>query len=1560
MNNSSLGKRLRIGVSVNISKSYREILKSIEKGRLEQSMTPLVRLLRELFSSFRPQVGPLSGEQLLAAEQLEPRILYSAAPAPASAEAVEEAPAQLDSDSEASMTAAQASAEFEVAGTAAAVPAVSEREGEVSGEVAVDLVAVDDGAASLNQEVVEILAAEARQRWIESGISAEQIAALDSVSYQIADVGGAHLGVANGATITIDDDAGGTGVGNWFVDATPGDDVEFGDGSSVANGRFDLLSTLIHEQGHVLGLADLYDQRSNVMDGLLDTGARRLPVMGQADHAVAGSVVGDNYLTANIVRASTDSNGVQANDESYVGAMSADGRYVVFESDASNLVGDDTNGQRDIFVKDLVTGELTRVSTDSNGQEASGGTFGSINPDISADGRFVVFESDFTNLVADDTNFRTDIFVKDLQTGELTRVSTNSEGNQANQHSYRASISADGRYVAFDSSANNLVSGDTSGSAGVVVKDLKTGDIRRVSTSSTGQSGNGPSRVGEISADGRHVAFQSDATDLVADDTNGVSDIFVKNLKTGKLTRVSTTSDGVEGTGGDSYVPSISADGRYVAYHSAAVDLVDDDSNGSTDVFVKDLKTGITIRVSTDSTGDEGTDSSTFASISADGRYVAFRSASSNLAAGDTNGTFDIFVKDLLTGTTTLVSTDASGAAANGQSLAASMSADARVVAFSSHASNMVSGDSNGERDIFVKGIASVTGDYTTSVEIDSSGNLVIEDIGGADGDTDDKLFIGIVDDRLEVRDAKATVGSTIVGSTMVGTKGRGVSIDLSAFTGDIIVNTLAGKDSVTFGDIHSIDGGISSYDEDYEEKIEVRGEITLTGASAVDFGAQQIVLQKGSTISTDSGRIDLYGAESERSGVTGIYANGATLSTGTGRIGVMAYAGELGGGNRGIFLKNTDVTTVDADVSINGSVRAPGSKNIGAQLGKGTNIMVGGVGAVYLSGSVRDAKNGNVGLRIDKDVNLQTQDGDIYVSGGVGNSGSKNIGIKIGQSTIQVDGAGDLRISGSTRTSDGAKNTALSLSGTTVNANGGGDLLLDYMGNEPAISSGNRGVVLKSVMLHSTSGDIDIKKNPNIGSSGTFGNTGVQAVKTTIISNSGNLLVRGYHDDAASGKGNRGLVFSKGLIDIGGTVQLDAHGGGGSSDNTAMQISSSSITASGSVVLNGDSATTTTGSGNRGIDLHDTSLRGSYVSVFGNAGTGTSNNEGVRIVGGSIEGVVSTALVRGGSSLAGGGGTTKSGNNGVNLKNTGITGVTNVFVYGNSSAGTNSNIGVKMNKSSVTSSSTLVLIQGDADELTASTGKNNRGIDARKVEWSAATSMTVTGISGRGTNTNEGISINGGTLVTASGDLTIEGTSQADTSGSKNGGVMLKNVDAIAGDDLQVEGTGGGGTSQNTGIHIRGGSMVSTGGELSIYGDAQATTTGSSNHGTEISGVEVAAVSSDLQIDGVGGGGSSQNMGVRVIGSTITANNGSGVIGLFGTARSVTTGELNIGVYVFDKVVLNGSCEFGGNGGGGTGLNHGLFMNKKITANDINDLSNTAGAGADSEEEAGDFFDIL
>jgi Tol biopolymer transport system component len=330
-------------------------------------------------------------------------------------------------------------------------------------------------------------------------------------------------------------------------------------------------------------------------------------------------------------------------------------------------------------------GDTTRVSVDSSGVEANGG---STKPAISDDGRYVAFQSGASNLVSGDTNNADDIFVYDRQTGQTTRVSVRTNGAQANGGSSSPAISADGRFVAFYSDASNLLNGDTNGCGDIFVHDRQTGQTTRVSVSSSGVEENASPRddylVVSISGDGRYVAFYSDATNLVSGDTNGASDVFVHDLQTGTTTRASVASDGSEANAGSSE-PSLSGDGRYIAFVSGATNLVTEDTNGKADVFVHDLQVGTTTRVSVNSSGVEANGGGHNPDISGDGRYVVFLSQSRNLdpRAADFGGYPLAYVRDLQVGQTTLASVNSSGDALGvGDIDLPTISRDGRYVAF--------------------------------------------------------------------------------------------------------------------------------------------------------------------------------------------------------------------------------------------------------------------------------------------------------------------------------------------------------------------------------------------------------------------------------------------------------------------------------------------------------------------------------------------------------------------------------------------------------------------------------------------------------------------------------------------------------------------------------------------------------------------------------------------------------------------------------------------------------------------------------------------------------------
>lgn len=356
-----------------------------------------------------------------------------------------------------------------------------------------------------------------------------------------------------------------------------------------------------------------------------------------------------------ITRVSTDSSGAQANGASTNGVFSPDGTKIVFSSAATNLVAGDTNGVADLFVKDLATGTVTRLA------EGGAGTFDKIS--FSPDGTRILFQSDNSNLVAGDTNGKNDIFVMDMATGVITRVSTDANGVQGvavggagDTGSTNALWSPDGTKVIFTSAASNLVAGDTNGFTDVFVKDLTTGAIIRVSTDASGAQGNASSTFASFSPDGTKVVFVSGSTNLLPSGNTG--GVFIKDLATGTVTLVSSSSAGVQGTGGGSLPgqPFFSPDGTMVAFVSGQTALVAGDTNTVVDLFVKDLRTGTIIRLDLTGTGVQaiGGAVSNFA-WSADGTRIIFQSAATNLAPGDTNGASDIFIVNVGTTPTTFI-----------------------------------------------------------------------------------------------------------------------------------------------------------------------------------------------------------------------------------------------------------------------------------------------------------------------------------------------------------------------------------------------------------------------------------------------------------------------------------------------------------------------------------------------------------------------------------------------------------------------------------------------------------------------------------------------------------------------------------------------------------------------------------------------------------------------------------------------------------------------------------------------------------------------------------------
>ncbi len=516
-------------------------------------------------------------------------------------------------------------------------------------------------------------------------------------------------------------------------------------------------------------------------------------------------------------RVSVTSTGRQANGTTIGIAITANGRYLAFTSGASNLVPGDTNGVNDMFVRDLRAGTVRRVSLTASGGQGNGESNGFA---VSADGRFVAFESRASNLVPGDTNDDQDVFVRDLRTGRTSIQSVSDEGSpggsyssgahlsadgrrvlfssaasflvpgdgngavdafvadttrsvrpravvQGNAHASEVALSPDGRFVAYTSSADNLVSGDTNQIPDVFLRDLRTGAVSRASVATDGtqsdalvymrvlvpgvsdggrlvafssdanslvpndsesdadafardtvrrttvrasvsyrpgeNGGDAYTTQGSVSADGRFLAFYSAASTLVPRDTNEQFDVFVRDLRLGRTARASVGTGGAQAIGGRSTLPSISPSGRYLTFVSQAPNLVPGDTNGAADVFVRDLFAGVTTRASVASGGGQGNGDAAEADVTSDGRYVVFTSAASNLVAGDTNARSDVFVRDLLTNTTRLVSVARGGGQSRGGVQDPAISDDGRYVVFTSNVDAFVRGDTNGMDDVFVR-----------------------------------------------------------------------------------------------------------------------------------------------------------------------------------------------------------------------------------------------------------------------------------------------------------------------------------------------------------------------------------------------------------------------------------------------------------------------------------------------------------------------------------------------------------------------------------------------------------------------------------------------------------------------------------------------------------------------------------------------------------------------------------------------------------------------------------------------------------------------------------------
>ncbi len=381
-------------------------------------------------------------------------------------------------------------------------------------------------------------------------------------------------------------------------------------------------------------------------------------------------------------------------------AMSWDGRYVVFGSQATNLGSPVWPGMTNIYVRDTVSGATELISRGMSGAPANGM---SDMADISGNGRYVAFNSGASNLVPGDTNGMVDVFVLDRLTGVIERVNVSASGQQTVLSCLSPRINGDGRYVSFDSADPTLTADDANGASDVFVKDRWMGSVERVSAPPGWGDSNGQSFLPSISAGGRYVAFVSSATNLcMAFFVSGGFHVYVHDRLTHSTELLDRRPDGDPSHDSTNAYPwSISADGRYVGFGSDATDLTTGDVEGWMDAFVCDRTTGQVFRVSETSAGIGGNNDSDQPALSADGRHVAFLSYSTNLAAGASDSYANVYRSKWQQGAITVVNVAFGGGEANGHAYGGFLNADGSRTGFISYADNLAPGDLNGLPDVF-------------------------------------------------------------------------------------------------------------------------------------------------------------------------------------------------------------------------------------------------------------------------------------------------------------------------------------------------------------------------------------------------------------------------------------------------------------------------------------------------------------------------------------------------------------------------------------------------------------------------------------------------------------------------------------------------------------------------------------------------------------------------------------------------------------------------------------------------------------------------------------------
>lgn len=434
------------------------------------------------------------------------------------------------------------------------------------------------------------------------------------------------------------------------------------------------------------------------MPGLRSTALRAALVGAVAVTSVAASTPSraDSSCPPNVLLSRTPSGGPSTGVADRP-SMSPGGNHVVFDSKAGDLVPGVEGNTRNVFLANLSSGHVDIVSKSVSGQPNGISTLGT----VSEDGRFVAFVSEATNLPpGDGYPFGNDVFLRDMVADTTQLLSVGIGGAAANQTSTRPAVDGAGRYVAFNSNASNLVAGDSNGTSDIFLRDTVAGTTILVNVAAGGGFSSGRAYRPEISADGRYVAFVSNATDLVPGfGTAGKDQVYVRDLALGTTKAVSVSRTGATPPNSANR-PSISGDGRYIVFQSAAHNITLDDNNGYQDVFRRDMVSGQTVLASVAHDGSGGEKESVRGRVTDDGK-VLFDSFATNLVPDDGNAKRDVFLRDLAAGTTTKLSNSIDCGGGDGISWRPEIDGRGTVVTFLSGAANLVAGDTNGTNDVF-------------------------------------------------------------------------------------------------------------------------------------------------------------------------------------------------------------------------------------------------------------------------------------------------------------------------------------------------------------------------------------------------------------------------------------------------------------------------------------------------------------------------------------------------------------------------------------------------------------------------------------------------------------------------------------------------------------------------------------------------------------------------------------------------------------------------------------------------------------------------------------------